>query len=63
LQELGFKSDGTFVLDKKDERVLDRYTGEPVRLNNMAILPGSTVILDDNPLSIAAFLEEHGDGL
>jgi len=61
LQELGFSSDVTFVLDKKGERVLDKYTNEPVRLANMAILPGSTIILDDNPLSIASFLEEYGD--
>lgn len=63
LQELGFKSDGTFVLDKKDEIVLDKYTNEPVKLANMAILPGSTIILDDNPLSIASFLEEYGDAI
>lgn len=27
----------------------------------MLILPGSLVILDDNPLSIAEYIEEHGD--
>jgi hypothetical protein len=61
LQELGFSSDGTFVLDKTGERMLDRYTTEPVRIDNMAILPGSTIILDDNPLSVSSFLEEFGD--
>lgn len=61
LQELGFSSDGTFVLDKNGERVLDKYTDEPVRIDNMAILPGSTLILDNNPLSISSFLEEYGD--
>lgn len=61
LKELGFKSDGTFIFDKKDEQVLDKYTNEPVKITNMAILPGSTIILDDNPLSIASFLEEYGD--
>ena len=61
VQELGFTSDGTYVLDKKGEIVLDKYTEDPVRLENMAIFPGSTIILDDNPLSIASFLEEYGD--
>ncbi len=61
LQELGFGSDGTFVLDKNGEQVLDKYTDEPVRIDNMAILPGSTLILDNNPLSISSFLEEYGD--
>lgn len=62
VQELGFKSDGTYVLDKMGQVVLDKYIKEPVRLSNMAILPGSTIILDDNPVSIVAYLEEYGDG-
>lgn len=62
LQELGFKSDGTYVLEKNGQRLVDKYTKEPVRLANMAILPGSTIILDDNPVSITAYLEEYGDG-
>jgi hypothetical protein len=61
VQELGYRSDGIYVLEKNGERLLDKYTKEPVRLENMAILPGSTVILDDNPLSITSFLEEYGD--
>jgi hypothetical protein len=63
IQELGYTSDGTFVLMKNGERYLDRYAKQPVRLDNMAILPGSTIILDNNPLSISSFLEEFGDVL
>lgn len=61
LRELGFDSDGVFVLDSAGNRVLDKYINEPVRLDNMIILPGSTVILDDNSLSIASYIEEYGD--
>lgn len=61
IQELGYTSDGTYVLMKDGKRCLDRYTKEPVRLDNMAILPGSTIILDNNELSISSFLEEFGD--
>lgn len=61
LRELGFDSDGTYVVDSKGNKVLDRYTDEPVRVDNMAIFPGSTIILDNNPLSISSFLEEFGD--
>lgn len=61
LRELGYNSDGIFVLDKKGEKCTDRYTNEPIRLDNMAILPGSTIILDNNPLSISSFLEEFED--
>jgi hypothetical protein len=63
LKELGFNSDGTFVLNEKGEKCLDKYTHEPIKIDNMAILPGSTVILDNNPLSISSFLEEYGDVL
>ncbi len=63
LEELGFGSDGTYVLNKNGEQVLDKYIGEPIKIESMAILPGSTLILDDNPLSISSYLEEYGDGV
>lgn len=61
LKELGYSSDGTYVLKKNGEKCLDRYTDDPVRIDNMAIFPGSSIILDDNPLSISSYLEEFGD--
>ena len=61
LRELGYDSDGEFVLDSKGGKVLDRYLEIPIRLENMVILPGSTVILDDNELSISKYMEEFGD--
>ncbi len=61
LRGLGYDSDGTFVLEKTGGKHIDKYIGEPVRLDNMFIYPGSTIILDNNPLSISSFLEEYGD--
>ena len=61
LRELGFDSDGEYVLDSEGNKVLDKYIGIPVKVNNMAIFPGSTIILDDNELSISLYLEEFGD--
>ena len=61
LKELGHGSDGEFVLDSEGKRVVDRYAEIPVKLNNMIILPGSTLILDDNEFSIASYMEEFGD--
>ena len=63
LKELGYNSDGEYVLDLKNNKVLDKYIEVPVKINNMAILPGSTIILDDNELSVSLYLEEHGDVL
>ena len=61
IKELGYDSDGTFVLDKQGNKYLDRYMDEPVRIDNMAIFPGSSIILDNNSLSVSSFLEEFGD--
>ena len=61
LKELGYTSDGKYVLDSNGSRVQDKYIGVEVAIENMLILPGSTLILDNNPLSIAAYLEEYED--
>ena len=63
LKELGYDSDGTHVLDSKGNRVKDKYIDAEVTLTNMLIFPGSTIILDNNPLSVASYLEEYGDGV
>lgn len=60
LKELGYGSDGEYVLEN-GQRYNDKYINEPVKLENMLILPGTTTILDNNPLSIASYLEEYGD--
>lgn len=61
LKEIGYNSDGEFVLDAQGNKVIDKYIEIPVKINNMAILPGSTIILDDNELSLASYLEEKGE--
>ena len=56
LKELDFGVDNEgYVIDKKLERVKDKYIGIEVRVNNMIIAPGSILILDDNPVSIASY--------
>ena len=61
LKKLGYKSDGKYVLTKDGKKHIDMYTGDPVKISNMFIFPGSTIILDNNPLSISSFMEEYGD--
>ena len=63
LEGLGYGSDGTHVLNGQGNRVVDPYVEVEVTLANVLILPGSTIILDNNPLSIAAYFEEYGDEL
>jgi len=59
LSELGYGVDGDYVIDKDKNRVKDKYIDKEVTVSNMLILPGSTLILDNNELSIAEYLEEH----
>jgi hypothetical protein len=61
VKELGYASDGTKVLRADQTPYLDPYTNDPVTLDNMAILPGSIVILDNNPVSLACYIAEHED--
>ncbi|MFC1666107.1 hypothetical protein ACFLZF_00115 [Nanoarchaeota archaeon] len=61
LKELGFGSDGEYVTDLNGDKVLDRYIDIPIKIENMVIFPGSTIILDDNELSILKYMEEFGD--
>jgi len=63
LKELGYGSDGEFVLDLEGNKILDRYLEIPVKVESMVILPGSEIILDDNELSISKYIEEFGDVL
>ncbi|MBS3058230.1 MAG: hypothetical protein J4478_02400 [Candidatus Diapherotrites archaeon] len=64
LKALGYSSDGVFVFDKEGNKLIDRYVPDlEVTVANMVIFSGSTIILDNNPLSIAAYLEEFGDVL
>lgn len=63
LKELGFNEMDSFVIDKKGNFVLDRYTEEKISIDNMAIFPTDDGILalDNNELSIASYLEFYGD--
>ncbi|ATZ60907.2 MAG: hypothetical protein BME93_01875 [Methanosarcinales archaeon Met12] len=63
LKELGYDSDGEFVLDSRGNKILDKYLEIPIKVESMVILPGSEIILDDNELSISKYLEEFGDVL
>lgn len=63
LNELGYVFDGSFIIDDKGEKVKDPYIDKPINIENMLILPGSAVIIDNNPLSIAGYMEDYPDVL
>nr|WP_276978063.1 hypothetical protein [Ferrimicrobium acidiphilum] len=60
LQALGYDVDPEGIYATKDGKpVVDKYINKAVRVENMAIMPGSTIVIDDNPISIASYFEEH----
>jgi len=61
LRELGYDSDGIFVLNSDGTTYIEKYLHQPVLLDKMIIVPGSALVLDDNPLSLASYIEEYGD--
>jgi hypothetical protein len=62
VQELGYDvgPDGVHLL-RDGSPAMDAYAGVQLRLDNLAVLPGSVTVLDNNPVSIASYLEDHGD--
>jgi len=63
LKGLGLGSDGEYVLDLDGNKFLDRYIDIPIKVENMVILPGSVIVLDDNILSLSHYMEEFPDVL
>jgi len=61
LKELGYMTNGIYVLDSNNKKVLDKYLHIPIKMDRMLIFPGSTIILDDNEVSINLYIEEYGD--
>jgi hypothetical protein len=61
LKGLGYNSVDNYIYDENENKILDKYLDIPVDINNMLILPGSTIILDNNEYSIIRYIEEYGE--
>lgn len=61
LNGLGLWEKEGLVIDAEGNKILDRYLQIPVKIDNMVIFPGSTIVLDNNELSIAMYMEEFGE--
>lgn len=61
LEKLGYSINSHgYVVDGKKE-VICKYSGEKVHINTAAILPGSLLIINANPLTIAQYLMDKID--
>jgi hypothetical protein len=63
LKELGYATNGSRVLTADGEPYLDPFSGVPVSIDHLAILPGRSppVVLDDSPFSLSCYLDEYGE--
>ncbi|MEK6928021.1 MAG: hypothetical protein AABX11_06325 [Nanoarchaeota archaeon] len=61
LRGLGLGGKEGLVVDAEGKKILDRYLQIPVKIDNMVIFPGSTIVLDNNELSITMYMEEFGE--
>ena len=60
LKQFGYETDHEKVfIFKQGKPYLDPYSNKQVRVDMMAILPGSTIVIEDTPASIAAYMQEH----
>jgi len=63
LKKLGYVlNDQGFVIDvDTKEEVMCKYSKQKVHINFAAILPGSTLIINATPLTMAQYFVEHDD--
>ncbi len=60
LERLGYSLNNEgYVLDKDNKEITCDYTNERVHIKTAAILPGSLLIINATPLSMARYFIEH----
>ena len=63
LKKLGYElNDVGYVISSKTKKeLICKYSGEKIHINNAAILPGSVIIINANPLTMAEYFIEGDD--
>jgi hypothetical protein len=61
LKKLGHDLDNDgYVLEKKSKnRLICKYSKEVIHINNAAILPGSLIIINANPITMAEYFLDN----
>lgn len=60
LQLMEYRSDGSKVLNQDGTPYKDPFTGGDVKLSNMAVFPGSWIVIDYNPSSLNGYIAKYG---
>ena len=62
LNDLGYRTDGTYIFNSDNIKVVDPLYLTDIKFDHFCIFPdefGRLVILDDDPISILTFMEDH----
>ena len=60
LEKLGYGIDSEgFVLDKNNKRVICKYSEKDIHISYAAILPGSTILINATPITMAQYFVDH----
>ncbi len=63
LEALGYGYDSNSLQVTKDGKLYrDPYSGMTVSIDSMAIMPGSAIVIDNNPISIAGYVADYLTG-
>ncbi len=54
----GVNKDG-IVVSKDNKMLICPYTGEPIRFKDASVMPGSTVIFNTSPFTLAEYFSKH----
>jgi len=60
LRLMEYETDGKRVLRKDGSVYKDPFTGREVSLNNMAVFPGSWIVIDYSPASLNGYIAKYG---
>jgi hypothetical protein len=62
IEELGYHIEDGIVYEEGEPKS-DPYIEKNLEVDNLAVLPGNSppVLLDNNPVSIACYVEEYGE--
>jgi hypothetical protein len=62
LEELGYGVEDGVILEEGEPKE-DPYVDKELTLENLAVLPGNSppVLIDNNPVSIACYIEDYGE--
>lgn len=60
LKALGYEvKRGYIIHSDTKERIICKYSKKPILFENASIMPGSTIIINSDPLSISQYIGEY----